>query len=242
MKICINYFGQPRKLEVMDATFNTFLNDDENEIHILWTTWKSENIEEFLRIFPNSYINQIDEPDMNEYKNILYNYTLDHTNSRKNIIHYIKGLYVKYKASETIANYEQYNKLKFDIVITTRTETYINCAGKLNKYYQQIINNDSNSVYVASHPTFDIYNNGSYPDVMLISSSDTMKKALTQINVIDKCNVNGTNWFHPETASYKSLIILGINIIQLDFSAFSQLLQIYTLSNTGPYKFNGLHY
>jgi hypothetical protein len=239
MKVCINYFGQPRKLEVMNITYDTFLKDDKNDIHILWTTWKSENINEFMTIFPNAYINQIDEPNMDNYSHITTKYRMDPGSPNKTIDHYIKGLYVKYKSSDTISNYEYNNNINFDIIITTRIDTYINSSGKFNKYYDDIIN--KNSVFVGSGPKFNVYNNGAYPDVISIAKPDIMKKSLNQISIIDKCNVNNTNWFHPETSFYKSFIAQNINVVELDFLAFPQLWGVNLLNN-GPYKYNGQYY
>lgn len=64
MNICVNYWGQPRLMDVIKNVYDTQIKDDSNNFHICYSTWKTEDVSTFKRIFPNSYIKQYDMPNL----------------------------------------------------------------------------------------------------------------------------------------------------------------------------------
>ena len=145
---------------------------------------------------------------------------MDPTNPLKSVEHYIKGLYVKQQSYNTIENYEKLNNIKFDFIITLRTDIYLD--KHLFEYYEKIMNNLYNTVYVANSPKFNIYNNPSLPDVICIANKEITKKIVDQLSNLSYCVVNNSNLFHPETSFYNALEHLNLNILKLEFSAFPQ--------------------
>ena len=222
MKICLNYYGLPRKLEVAKNTFNEYISTPNNNInyYILYTTWENENVDEFKEIFQNSYINFIEKPDLKKYDYIINNYTLDHTNNYKSIEHHVLGLYIKKMSYNTIINFENNNNINFDFIITLRTDVYLN--NHLSNFYSIINKNLNNTVYVANSPKFSIYNQPSLPIVIFISDKETSKKILEELDILVNCNIKDTNFFHPESSFYNALSFLKINIIELNLFAFPQ--------------------
>jgi len=220
--ICINYFGQCRDIKTTEQIYNEFIktNDPNIEYTILYTTWKDEDTTEFANLFPNAYIKKYDYPDLNDYKNIINNYSMDPTNvaNKKTLIYYLLGLYIKKMSYYTI---EDVSHMKFDCIVSLRTYIYI-----YDLHLSTIYNNiEKETVYVANSPKYDIYlriGQPALPDVIFISDKNTMKYILHQIDIIGNCNVKNTNAFHPESSFYNSLAFFNLKIMCCNFRAFSQ--------------------
>ena len=223
MKICLNYYGQPRILNNMKRIYEDFLKHPDIEYHILWTTWKTEDIIEFKQLFPSAYIKQFDEPEMSIYNDIINNYSMDPGNPNKTIEHYVKGLHIKKMSKYTIEEYEKTSSVEFDFIITLRCDTYIH-DNHLYIYYEKILHDLNNNVFVANGPNFAVYKEDANADVMCISNKQIMFKILSQIDILFFCNLLNTNFFHPETSFNKALKHLKLNIICLNCRAFPQQL------------------
>jgi hypothetical protein len=216
MNICINYWGKPRKLNVIEETYNTQLNDKINNFHICYTTWKTEDISRFKEIFPDSYVNQIDPPDLDTDK---YKYIIDNfrpVSYNPSIINSILGLYVRQQSVSTVSTFEQNLNIKFDFVITVRPDTLIT-EGILYENYP-FIKKNLNYIYVGDRPRFDVLNMGSVPDSLIVSTLENTTKMLGEFPDFDKIDINRT--YHPETASDKLIKLSGVECFFLNLSAF----------------------
>ncbi len=225
MKICLNYYGQIRDIGILRRTFKDFIQTgNENQYHIIWTTWKTEDVSLFKHQFPNSYTLQYEEPNMDNYKYITSNYNLDITNNqRKTISHYVKGLYIKSKSIETITKYEKEHNIDFDMIITLRCDTIIH-DNHLYGFYEQILENAHNTIFLANGPRFAIYNEPADADSMFIANKQVSFKMLAQIDILPHCVINNTIYFHPETAFTKAILYLNLRIIHMNIRAFPQQL------------------
>lgn len=219
MKICINYYGKPDRLNITKEMFDYYIKDEINEFYILYSTWNTKNIDSFKVIFPNAYIKTFDIPSILEVEEYNNNFKMDSTNNHKSIQHYIMGLYIKNKSSETILEYEKNNNIEFDFIITLRCGIYFN-KEKISSFYN-IILNKNNCVYLAIEPSFNIYNMGSCPDVISISNKNITLKILSQIYNIKNIIINN-EFIHPETSFYLYLKFLDLEITQLNFMAFPE--------------------
>jgi hypothetical protein len=226
MNICLNYYGQIRNNSITTETYEKYINDKNNNIYVLYTTWDTEDITLFKDYFKDSYIRKTNIPNLYNYHEVISKYKIDPTNHNKSIEHYLLGLYIKKESYNTINNFEEEQNIKFDIIISMRTSVYIN--NRISNYYNTIldnINNEHNTVFVANRPCFKVYNDDALPDVFYITKNKlVMKKVLSQIDILDNCLVTNTNFFHPETSFYKSLCHFNLNIIKLNLYAFPQLL------------------
>jgi hypothetical protein len=225
MNICINYYGQLRDNSITTETHKKYIDDKNNNIYVLYTTWDTENVIPFKEYFTDSYIRQINIPNLNdEYNEMINKYKMDPSNPYKSFTHYLLGLYIKKESYNTINAFEEENNIKFDIIISMRTSVYIN--NNVSNYYNTILDNYNNEhgiVFVANEPCFDIYNQGASPDVFYITTNKSvMKNILSQIDILDDCLVTNTNYFHPETSFYKSLIYFQLKIVTLNLFAFPQ--------------------
>lgn len=228
MKICVNYWGELRNLEITIKVFNNFIKDNINEFYVLLTTWEEQaNLNDFLKLFPHAKIKLLKKnPDISKYSNILDNFKMDCTNPFKSIHHYVLGLYIKNNSKYIIEEYENEYNIEFDIIISIRTDIYI-YDNHLTNFYNNIFENNKktiNNVYVGIDPCFNIYNEGALPDVICIGNKETIIKCLSHIDILEKCTLNNINNFHPETSFYKSLVNMNLNIYKLNFRAFPQLL------------------
>ena len=224
MNICINYYGQIRDNNITREVYQNYLNDTNNNIYVLYTTWDDEDINVFKECFNDSYIRQINNPSLDKYTEIMNKYIMDPTNPNKSVKHYLLGLYIKKESYNTINTFEEEQNIKFDIIISMRTAIYIN--NHISEYYNTILNNDEHTVFVANSPCFDVYRQPALPDVFYITKNKSvMKNVLSQIDILDNCSVTNTNYFHPETSFYKSLVYFNLNIVKLNLFAFPQPLQ-----------------
>ena len=60
IKICFNFVGQPRNIYKLQEIYNNFLHHPNNECYILYTTWKTKDINLFQTFFPNVFIKYFD--------------------------------------------------------------------------------------------------------------------------------------------------------------------------------------
>jgi hypothetical protein len=218
MNVCLNFYGQPKNIRNLRDVYDKYLYNEKYNYHIVYTTWKTENVELFRSFFPNAYINQIDCPDeTNEiYKNITMNYNIDPTNlaGRKNIQGFFLGLYSKDYSRNTILEYETQNNIKFDLIVSLRPDTNLNANVSL--HFEKFVENE---IYVASDPCYNIYQQGAYPAAFDMAKRDVMMYLLDFIKIINYCTLNGTNIFHGETSLYKLIKIKNLQIVFLDFHA-----------------------
>ena len=231
IRICINYWGQPRNREshARDIYNSRIIHPNSNEnnyeFHIVYSTWKDENIETFKKLFPEAYIKQYDKPDMGQYKNIIDNYKLDKSQpSSKSLERYLYGLYIKKLSTETIIKYQEQKKIKFDIVVSLRVDCNI-WDGNVFDHYNNIlklnkINVNNNEIYFANENRYDIYNQGGVPDTLLLGNLNNVLLASKQIDIIEKTTLTNTKEIHPETAFFKGCIASGLNVKYLPFKAF----------------------
>ena len=231
IKICINYWGQTRNYEshardiYNSRTVPPNSNENNYEYHILYSTWKDENIELFQNLFPEAYIKQYDKPDMEQYKNIIDNYKLDKSQPpSKSLERYLCGLHIKKISTDTIIEYQQIKNINFDIVVSLRVDCNI-FDGNLFDYYNKILetnknNINNNEIYFANEMRYDIYNQGGVPDTLFIGNLNNVLLASKQIDIIEQISLKNTNEIHPETAFYKACIALGLDVKYLPFNAF----------------------
>lgn len=216
MNICINYWGQPRKLKIIKEVYESQLKDNINNFHICYSTWKTEDVQDFKAIFPDAYVIQYDLPDFTLYEDIIFKFKYDHTTVSKDIKNYILGLYIREQSLKTINKYIQNHNIIFDFIITLRPDTNI-YNGNLKQYYDNI-NNNSNILYLAKEPRYDIYNQGAVPDALLISNFYNMNK-LISFPIFENIAIDG-NIIHPETATGKNIIHNSFVVNYLDIYAF----------------------
>lgn len=226
MNICVNYWGQPRLLNVIEHIYNSQINDGLNNFHICYTTWKDENVSKFKELFKDSYINQIDKPnlELEKYKDIINKFTYHSYNP--DIKHYMLGIYIREQSLKTVVEYQMQKNINFDFIITIRPDTIIS-EGVLYSYYSTIIKN-MDYIYVCDRPRYDIYNKGAIPDAVFISSLDTITKIIKSFSFekdndippdFDNVCVNG-NIIHPETVSGQLIRLSDIPIYFLNLHAF----------------------
>lgn len=228
MNILINYFGQPRNIPLCENVYNLHINDKINTFHVCYSTWNTEDIVEFSKIFPSAFIMQYDYPDITKYQDIINNYKYEHYS--RDISHYVYGLKIRENSINTIDEYIRLHSINIDFIINIRTDTDIYTdnfkdEGILYRYYNLIIKDTSN-VYLANKPRFDIYNVGAIPDALIISNYNNTKSILTfpdfsSITAYDKI-------IHPESATGKMIINNNINKIFLNMHAFRwQKIRLY---------------
>jgi hypothetical protein len=224
MPICINYYGQPRELERTKRIYDEFLASSSHDVYICYTTWDTESIQEFRKLFPNSYIRQIPVPDTEAlYSETINRFSIDPSNrSRKSMAHYILGLYIKKHSYYMIEQLSSDIGATFDIVVSLRTDVYLyDCIIK-DQYDDMLKTFKTNTVFVANAPKFNIYGEFGLPDVFYISDMPTMKKILFQLDILEECVVPRKRFFHPETSFHVSLVRMGLSIIELPLRAFPQ--------------------
>lgn len=225
MKICINLCGQPKKYENFPTVLEDHLVNTEHEYHILYTTWKTENIDGFVSLMKskniNVTINQIDLPDSSTphfdsiSTNLIYDYS--HQLAGKHIRNYFYYLYARQESAKAVINYENKHQIKFDLVILTRPDIKINRP--IFRYFD--IMQHENFVYVSDEDRYNVYKEGAVPDALLMGRRDTIMKLLTSaIELLPACGLQNSNQIHPETSCYKLIKKHDFMVVYLDFNSF----------------------
>ena len=87
MNICVNYYGQIRDDNITTEVYKKYIDDKNNHIHVLYTTWDTENVSRFKDYFNDSYIRQVNIPKLDEYDEMINKYKMDPTNHHKSFTH-----------------------------------------------------------------------------------------------------------------------------------------------------------
>ena len=218
MHIFINIYGQQRSLNNTLNMINNYISNSSDTFHILYTGWEHEE-PIFEKEFPNAYINRIknNEKLIDIYLNKYNDIYLDHTNitNGKNMRHMIYGYYIKSKTVDTINNYIEKTQIEPDYIVTIRTDTEL--YDNIGYMYNTL---NTNSVYIANEPDFDIYHVGSCTDVFCIANKKNTFNIVNQINNLDNSVVPETNFIHPETSFYTYLKYNNCIIQRLPIAAF----------------------
>jgi hypothetical protein len=191
--------------------------DNINEFYILYTTWKTEDTSKFNDIFPNSYIKQIDNINIDNYIDIINNYDLDNTNKSNgnNIENYIKYLYIKTNSLNTIIDYEKINNITFDIIITIRPDILIS-KKPLSDYYTELYNNPE-YILLPQGPSYDMYNQGAYQCSICLCSRKNIELILSKLKILKNLTLDNCNIFHPETTGFKLIKYYNLKYKFVDY-------------------------
>lgn len=195
MNICVNYYGQPRGCKPTLENYMNNIHDNTNKFHILYTTWKTEDITQFKNIFPNSYIRQV-EPNLENYHHVIEKFG-------DFIKNYLMYLYIIKNSLDTIKEYEDKHKIKFDVIITIRPDNLI-LKSPLKDYYNELYNNQD-VMLLALGPCWDLYKTGAYQAATSLSSREHAELHLNIIDIIHLLNIEGRNELHPETSAFNLL-------------------------------------
>lgn len=221
MHICLNYYGQPRNIELMKNTFEHHIKNSDITYHLLYTTWDTEPVDEIVKHFQNVFILQYPHPDNNIFTDLINRFSMDPGNWHKTVLHYLLGLYIKSMSIKTIEEYEKNTNIKFDFIVSLRSDIYIN--RNFSIFYDLIAQNmNDKMVYVACDPKFDVYSQPALPDVMFMANKYVTYKMLDQLAIVEHCAVKNKNWFHPESSFFNAIEYLGFVINELPFKAFPQ--------------------
>ena len=225
MNICLNYYGQPRNIDLAKSMFDKYIKTEQNvTYHILYTTWVTEDVTNLKKAFSTAFIKQYELPNLSNYENITKKFMMDPTNPNKTIEHYLLGFYIKKMSDITINEYVNINNVTFDFIITMRTDIYL--SANIHDHYTNIMNNiGDNTVFVAHAPKFIVYGGegqNALPDVMFIANKHVTEKIVKQIDILDKCSVKNHKFFHPESSFYNMLEINKFKIYEIPIKAFPQ--------------------
>jgi len=216
MNIALSFCGLCREISHTKNIMN-FLTNNEHNYVILLTTWENVDTTEFSNYFPDSYIYKVEIPTENITKEWLKDYRMDDTNPHKPVINYFYQLYIRNNSQNTINEYEIKENIKFDIIVTLRTD--VELWENITKYFN-FIKNDDNNIFVGNGPNFNIYGTGSCQDVLFFSSKSIMFKILNyQYNFPEEIQPK-KNIFHPETCQFNCFRNLQLNIQFLPFQSF----------------------
>jgi hypothetical protein len=220
MKIAINYYGLPRTPQNARQIFDQYINDSAHEFHLMYTTWNVENTASVEQQFPGIFIRKEAVPSPQVLGNLLTNYALDESNIllQKSLRHFLLGIYIKDKSRLTVEAYETKMNITFDLVITIRLDTTIRDA-HLGEFYNKLQLHEP-IVYSAKDGHYDLYNEGTFPDCLLIGGRDFHLKLLQLLDALPNCTLRDGRTFHPETTSYKTVNYYGGRVEYLPFYSF----------------------
>jgi hypothetical protein len=216
MKIAVNFYGQPRDPQNALKTFNNAIVNSKDKFKVLYTTWDDERIDKFEELFPHSFIRQVSRPDVNYFDDYNERFRVDATNPNKTLYGYLLSLYCKKESAKTIELFEEISNTEFDLLITLRTDTILD-SNVIQEFYDAA-SQKTNTAFVTSEINHDVYQKGAYPDMFLMTSRKSIN-SLRQIEILEKCVVPGTNFFHPETSAYQCLIANNLSVEYMQMTA-----------------------
>jgi len=229
MKICLCFTGLQRTINKTYQNIESNLINSENEFIKIFVTWKNENIDTFISIYPDTTIHRVDEITIEneEFKKWKEGLQM-HISWRRTcepdiaLFRYYQQIYLWKKAAEVLQSYQN----EFDLYMRVRTD--INILGDPVCDYNNI---KENTIYFPNEPRHSIFGNGTgCPDYYFIGKPSVVIKALCILDYLHKYRVtyteSNTMWFpepvieeniiQPESSMYIFLKGEGINIEYLN--------------------------
>jgi hypothetical protein len=236
MKICLCFIGLQRTVDKTYENIRSNLINGENEYTKFYVTWKNENIDRFLSIYPDAVIYKVNEVTQEDegfkkwkdglQAHISWRRTYD---PEVALFRYYQQIYLWKKAVEALMAHRN----DFDILVRLRTDTiFINDSGPIYTYYDMLVES-KNSVYFPTGPRQSILQEGEgCPDQFFIGKPESVLKALDIIDFLHKYKINyvekDRKWFdtdtleenivQPESSLYYYLKGEGVNICYLPFT------------------------
>lgn len=215
MKILLCFTGLERSIEKTFQNIVSNVFSQEHEYSIVFVTWVSESTEKFQSIFPQAHIHKISaDPIREEFEKWKGNLQM-HISWRRTyepeyaLFRYFQQIYLWKQAASFLNHFKDH----FDLYMRIRTD--INIIGK--QIYPSFSECKENTIYFPSKPRQSIfYNENGCPDYYFFGKPNTVMKALSIVDYLDKYKVNyleeHKNWFETPT--------LEENIIQPESSMY----------------------
>jgi hypothetical protein len=231
MKICLCFTGLQRTINKTYQNIESNLINGENEFIKLFITWKNENIDTFISIYPDTIIYRVDEITIEDEEFKKWKEGLQmHISWRRTyepdiaLFRYYQQIYLWKKAADVLQSHQN----EFDLYIRVRTD--INISG--NIVSSQYNNIKENTIYFPNEPRNSIFENGTgCPDYYFMGKPSVVIKALCILDYLHKYRVtyteSNTKWF-PEP-------MIEENVIQPESSMYiflkSENMEIEYLNN-----------
>ena len=231
MNICICFTGLQRTIDRTYKNIESSLIDKENTFTKVFVTWRNENINTFLSIYPDMVVHRVDEvtPEDEEFKKWKDGLQM-HISWRRTyqpevaLFRYYQQIYLWKKAALFLSMNES-----FDLMIRVRSDITIS-GDIVSSQYNDM---KENTLYFPTEPRHSIFNNGTgCPDYYFIGKPSVVIKALSIVDYLHKYKItykeSDTMWF-PEP-------VIEENIIQPESSMYIFLkgegIDINFLNNT----------
>ena len=226
MKICICFIALQRTIGITYKNIEHNLINEDNEFTIIYVTWKNENIDTFLSIFPNTIVYRVDEITEEDEGYKKWQEGLKYHISLRYISLFIwyRQIYLWKKAADILKTKET----EFDLMIRMRTDIIFE-NDYVFRYYKEI---KENTLYFASEPRHSIYGDErGCPDQFFMGKPCDVIKALNIVDNIHNYKITYVErlrtWFpvdtleenivQPETCLYNYLKGEGRHIVHLPF-------------------------
>jgi hypothetical protein len=210
MKICLCFIGLQRTISKTYQDIQANVIDNKNEFTIVYVTWKNENIDDFLRIYPDSIIHRVDEvkledEEFNKWKiglNMHISWRRTYNSLDDCLFRYYQYTYLLKKA----ALFLDYMKESFDLYVRLRTD--INISGEIVSSYYDDIKEDT--VYFPTEPRESIFGGGTgCPEYYFLGKPSIVLKVLSVIDYVHKYKINyieRNQWWFPEPTPEENIV------------------------------------
>ena len=232
MKICLCFTGLQRTISRNYQNIEENIIDTTNEFTKVFVTWKNENIDEFLSIYPDTIVHRVTEVSQEDEEFKKWKVGLQmHISWRRTyepdfaLFRYYQQIYLWKKAALFLDSIKE----SFDLMMRLRTD--ITILGKIVSSHYSYMRD--NTLYFPNKPRNSIFGNGTgCPDYYFIGKPSNVIKALCILDYLHKYRVtyteSNTKWF-PEP-------VIEENIIQPESSMYIFLkeenIEIEYLNNT----------
>lgn len=209
MNIIICFTGLVRTiLETSENLKKHLLNNTDN-FTILFVTWESENVDDFVTCFPNSIIYKIQ--DIYKDNNIQFDEWCKNTIMSRCWIHahqtnknalfiYYRQIYLWDKAANILENFNNIDN--FDIAVRARTDILVNNEF-VHNYYNYVTNSN---IFFPNEPRFSLVSDFGCPDYIFLGNPKNVIKLLKIRNSINHLYNKYNIPIQPETTMHFMLL------------------------------------
>ena len=191
MKICLCFIGLQRTISRTYQNIEINIIDTTNEFTKVFVTWKNENIDIFLSLYPDTIIHRVDEVSQEDEEFKKWKDGLQmHISWRRTyepdfaLFRYYQQIYLWKKASEFLVSY----KNEFDLFMRLRSDS-IFLNNPIHEYYNIMLESEL-SIFFPSEPRQSILKEGEgCPDQFFIGKPESVLKALQIIDFLHKYKI-----------------------------------------------------
>jgi len=215
MKVLVCFTGLVRTISETAENLRQNIFSVNCSVTMVFVTWKGENIEDFIKCFPEATIYtiptiSIDDEHFLEWKKdtiMHHSWVNTYGNNHNALFQYYRQIFLWKQSSIILEKY-----CNFDVFCRARTD--VKLSGKLlHEYYEKV---DSSNIFFPNNPRHSFIENIGCPDYFFLAKSPIFHYTLTILDSINYLYTKYNLHIQPETTLHFHILDKNIYLNYMD--------------------------